>query len=654
MKRPSSQIRHKRQAAIFNFFILIILLLVSRSDLFSQELTKFQLEEGKQETWTLKLNDLCPYKPHFYRIKNQPGFITFAEQTNSILVGVGTVGTITAAINTTGLATGVHSGRVTVECLDCEKRRLTTSKIYYFELTVSNPIPKPDVTSLTSTPTTKPTSTSTEKPKPVEASTPPPTPTQMPDSTEAPTEPPESPTTPTQAKVPIETPVKTPLLPSSPAKLFLAQAIPRRDAVPTPAAEASPRPTSEIPAIPENPAAAEVANAGNLSYLALVLVLIFALLIGSLVGKKLFEKWKYGTNAINLRALKEAMALKEDLAGKWLKKRKSQNIHAIGVGKISGTENYCIQLFVENANGQMPDNPPIDLLPERFRKYPIVIYEMPRAEFITENSRSRAREAHDTIIGGISGANANLSNEYGTIGYFCVPTILHPIRKFHREVYLLSNSHVFANLSNVEKTAKDLIQQPSPGEYKKSKFIASLENFVPIKFDNDTDDPNFADAAIAKIFRGKRHKLEIPVIGKINDFVSRDRVEIRQNCRKFGRTTGYTEGQIFSIHLSIWIRYASTGQESFFKEQFLIVPADTHENFIQGGDSGSLLVDYDTKALGLICAGANSNTNFGLENLPDVDPESLVASITTEKIRSYGIANPISEVMKSLHVKLML
>lgn len=615
----------------------------------------------------MNLENKCSYSAQFY-INEKPDYLSFRR----LIIWVNPVSTklVVGTIDTSGLEIKVHHFTVVVECLNCVSGcRISSNYIFKFDLTVFKPAPLPiptptETPPLTETPPSIDAPKTFETPKSIETSapteTPPPTetsPTSNPaipyetaDVTETPT---VSPTK-TQAKVPTETPVKTPFLPSSAPKTLLALAIPSRDAAPTPGAEASPQPTPEIPAIPENPAPTEVANAGNLSYLALVLVLIFALLIGSLVGKKLFEKWKYGTNAINLRELKEAMALKEDLSGKWLKKRKSQNIHAIGVGKISGTENYCIQLFVENANGQMPDNPPIDLLPERFRKYPIVIYEMPRAEFITENSRSRAREAHDTLIGGISGANANLSNEYGTIGYFCVPTILHPIRKFHREVYLLSNSHVFANLSNVEKTAKDLIQQPSPGEHKKSKFIASLENFVPIKFDNDTDDPNFADAAIAKIFRGKRHKLEIPVIGKINDFVSRDKVEIRQNCRKFGRTTGYTEGRIFSIHLSIWIRYASTGQESFFKEQFLIVPADTHEDFIRGGDSGSLLVDYETKALGLICAGANSNTNFGPENLPDIDLESLVASIPTEKIRSYGIANPISEVMKSLHVKLML
>ncbi len=368
---------------------------------------------------------------------------------------------------------------------------------------------------------------------------------------------------------------------------------------------------------------------------------------------------KFLANGGNSSAsLKNAVSAKEELANSWLKKRKSKNIHAIGVGKIEGTENYCIQVFVEDADGQMLEDPPTHLLPKEYRNFPIVIYKMQRARFLgftvdlSENYGSKAREPHEMIVGGISGANTNLSGETGTIGYFCSPTILHPIRKFRKEVYLLSNAHVFADLSKTEKPGNDLIQQPSPGENKRHDFIASLEKFVPIKFDNDTEDPNFTDAAIAKLFPGKTHKLEIPHIGKILDFVPREKIELRTNCRKFGRTTGYTEGQIFSIHLSIWIKYGATNRESFFKEQFLIVPTAPHDDFVRGGDSGSLVADHENKALGLIFAGAASNTNFGLENLP-TDLEDLIPN-NEKKIRSFGVANPISEVMKSLNVKLMI
>jgi hypothetical protein len=453
--------------------------------------------------------------------------------------------------------------------------------------------------------------------------------------------------TPTIATAPLNdlAPAPSPSPGNTPAETSLSVS-PTQTPAATPAAA---RPDAEAP---QNQILPEPEPAGNLNYLPVILAVIVALLIGSIIAKKLFDKWKYGNNFANLGALKKAVKAKEELANNWMKKRKSKNIHAIGVGKIDGTDNYCIQVFVENADGQMLENPPVQLLPAEFRNFPIFIFEMPRAEFLSE-SFGNAKDPHKTIVGGISGANTNLSNEYGTIGYFCSPTILRPIRKFRKEVFLLSNTHVFANLSNPEKTVKDLIQQPSPGENKRHGFIASLENYVPIKFDNDTEDPNFTDAAIAKLLPNIAYKLEIPTIGKITDHVPEERVELRQKCRKFGRTTGYTEGKIFSIHLSIWIKYG-LGRESFFKEQFLILPEDAHDDFVQGGDSGSLVADHENRAIGLIFAGAGSNTNFGLENLPtDIDVQSLLEN-RGEKIKNYGVANPISRVLKDLNVKLTL
>jgi hypothetical protein len=502
------------------------------------------------------------------------------------------------------------------------------------------------------TPTPTPVDTSTPTP-PVDTSTPTPvdesTPTPVDESTPDPGGPRELGGTPaptedtTSSSAPTDTPGETSPSTESPTE--------------SPAESPSATPVSTpSPGILQNPPSDNFPGNNNLVYaagffaVAAVSAMVFTL-ISSIVAKKLFNKWKYGKNAVNLGALKKAIKAKEKLAKNWMRKRRSKNIHAIGVGKIDGTENYCIQVFVEHADGQMLENPPVQLLPAEYRKFPIFIFEMPRAVFLSGNY-ANAKDPHKTIIGGISGANTNLSNEYGTIGYFCSPTILRPIRKFRKEVFLLSNAHVFANLSKPEKTGKDLIQQPSPGENKRHGFIASLENFVPIKFDNDTEDPNFTDAAIAKLFPNVAYKLEIPVIGKIIDHIPKERVELRQRCRKFGRTTGYTEGKIFSIHLSIWIKYGS--KESFFKDQFLIVPEDAHDNFLQGGDSGSLVADHENRAVGLIFAGANSNMKFGLENLPlDLDVQSLLEN-RGGKIRSFGVANPISEVLKDLNVKLTL
>ncbi len=51
---------------------------------------------------------------------------------------------------------------------------------------------------------------------------------------------------------------------------------------------------------------------------------------------------------------------------------------------------------------------------------------------------------------------------------------------------------------------------------------------------------------------------------------------------------------------------------------------------------------------------AGLNKNFGFENLPtDIDVQSLLEN-RGGKIRNYGVANPISGVLKDLNVKLTL
>lgn len=392
-----------------------------------------------------------------------------------------------------------------------------------------------------------------------------------------------------------------------------------------------------------------------------VSAIFVSLILSSILAKRLFDKWKYGKNALNnLRGLKRAIGIKNELTEKWLKKRRSANIHAIGVGKIEGTDEFCIQVFVEDANGEMLEDPPTRLLPERYRSLPIVIYEMPRADFLSfrvnledDFSADEARRPHEILKGGISGANANLANDFGTIGYFFRPNFIdnaaHIFLKKH--VYLLSNSHVFADLNKDEKDDSDLILHPSPGDPAASKAVAELYDYTPIIFGGDVENPNFVDAAIAKLFSGQTHRKEIARIGKIENYLSKEQVELRSNCQKFGRTTGFTRGKIFSIHLSIWVKYSAKGKEAFFKDQFLIVPTD-NSSFVRGGDSGSLVVDDANNAVGLIFAGAGEKTALQFSDIEQaLDLENILAA-QTPRIEHFGVANSISDVMKTFRIKL--
>jgi hypothetical protein len=359
----------------------------------------------------------------------------------------------------------------------------------------------------------------------------------------------------------------------------------------------------------------------------------------------------------NYRRLKEVVKRKRELSSRYLRPGFSGNIHAVGIG-MSGSD-YCIQIFIHDRNDELWAGAGIADLPASYRGTPVVPIEMPFAGFLsgeddslTESSNTYPRgirEPQEVIIGGISGANTNLTGESGTIGYFCTRRSKLPRRK---ETYLLSNSHVFADLRKAGVDEGDLILQPSPGEPASNRPIGALTNFAPVKFDRGLNDPNHIDAAIAKLW-APQHKALLPLIGAVKGYVETKDVEIGEPVRKFGRTTGYTEGKLFSICLDIWIRYERTGQKAFFMDQFLVEPAGPRfEKFVSGGDSGSLLVDSGQHAIGLIFAGKSElpQSSSAPNPVTKIDP----AADQPVRIEGYGVANPIRDVLDELKIDLLI
>ena len=361
------------------------------------------------------------------------------------------------------------------------------------------------------------------------------------------------------------------------------------------------------------------------------------------------------------RLLKRVVKIKSELSSNYLRPGFSDTIHAVGIGKLDGGDDYCIQVFISDANEELWVGSGAAALPNNYRGVPLVLIEMPMAGFLStpsspvnpEQYPNGIREQQEVIIGGISGANTNLTGQSGTIGYFCTRKSKLPRRK---EIHLLSNSHVFADLRKATVDDGDLIMQPSPGEPGSNRPIASLISFSALKFDIDIKEPNHIDAAIAKLWGPQQHKPVIPLIGAVMGYVEKKDIEIGETARKFGRTTGYTEGHIFSIFLDIWIRYDRTGQSAFFKDQFLIEPdLPGLTKFVAKGDSGSLVVDGKQHAIGLVFGGM-AELPESLKSSAPVESNSETDSPASKpkRIESYGVANPISEVLDRLKIDLVM
>jgi hypothetical protein len=83
--------------------------------------------------------------------------------------------------------------------------------------------------------------------------------------------------------------------------------------------------------------------------------------------------------------------------------------------------------------------------------------------------------------------------------------------------------------------------------------------------------------------------------------------QLNMRVRKFGRTTGYTEGVIKLLNATVNVGYATAAgpRQAQFVGQVIAEPMS------QGGDSGSLIVDVtDSSAVGLLFAGSPLATIF--------------------------------------------
>ncbi len=230
-------------------------------------------------------------------------------------------------------------------------------------------------------------------------------------------------------------------------------------------------------------------------------------------------------------------------------------------------------------------------------------------------------ERHRPAPGGVSIGHPDITA--GTLG--CL------VRK-NGLLHILSNNHVLAN-SN-EAQVGDPILQPGPydGGQNPADQIAVLTDFIPIEISGVPSDCNVAgqivtglnkvaemlgketrlqavktqaaanlvDAAVARPVRDEDVSPEILQIGTIQDIAEG---ELGMKVKKSGRTTGFTEGEILQVDVTVNVQYG-TGRIAQFTDQLVAGPMS------QGGDSGSAVLDENNRLVGLLFAGSDNNTIF--------------------------------------------
>ncbi len=214
----------------------------------------------------------------------------------------------------------------------------------------------------------------------------------------------------------------------------------------------------------------------------------------------------------------------------------------------------------------------------------------------------------------IGGSVGHFQITAGTLGAFVTPR-----GGGGEEDWILSNNHVLANENRGRRG--DPVIQPgkADGGRNPRDVIGELHKFQPLKRRD-----NVMDAATATLSEGAEYLYDwLDGVGAITG-VRCGPLQIGETVFKVGRTTGTTEGRISAIEVDDLVVGFDMG-DIVFNGQIEIAPAD-NKPFSLGGDSGSLIVDSEQRAIGLLFAGNDVDATF---------------------------ANPIAEVLDALDVNLV-
>jgi len=157
--------------------------------------------------------------------------------------------------------------------------------------------------------------------------------------------------------------------------------------------------------------------------------------------------------------------------------------------------------------------------------------------------------------------------------------------------------------------------------------IGELGKVVKLKFGT-----NLVDAAVADLYEGI--EFDSVSIGKLGDLAGQASVfdlPSKATVHKVGRTTGQTSGRITAFDIdNVRVQYDMGVLR--FDNQIEIEGAGT-KAFSDSGDSGSLIVDDQLRAIGLLFAGGNVGGSNG---------------------KGLTYANPIETVLDALKVDLLI
>lgn len=281
------------------------------------------------------------------------------------------------------------------------------------------------------------------------------------------------------------------------------------------------------------------------------------------------------------------------------------------------------------------------IIPEKIEEVTTDVIEVGEIELLTSKGNLNRTKRNRPAQPGISIGHYKISA--GTFGAVVKD-------KETKKLLILSNNHVLANLTSGHDDRAEIgdpILQPGrhDGGEEENDIIGHLERFVPLKKKSSTSscqiangvenilngiselikfpyqikflrrmsEANLVDCAVAKPVSEDLIKSDILELGRIEGTV---KPEIGVEVIKSGRTSGVTTAKIRVINATVEVNVTAT-EKATFKNQIITGALS------KPGDSGSLVLNKDNKAVGLLFAGSNMST----------------------------ICNPINHVMEELEIE---
>ena len=298
-----------------------------------------------------------------------------------------------------------------------------------------------------------------------------------------------------------------------------------------------------------------------------------------------FAKSKRGQDVIpRPEAVVESAIIAETQAKNERELMAKENVIGVGVGlKTKGgkpSDTWCMLVLVEKkvAKDKLAKG---SLVPEMIDGVPTDVVETGPVEALAFNTKLRPAQP------GFSIGHYNITA--GTFG-----CLVRDLRAGDDEsnIRILSNNHVLANTNAA--SFGDAILQPGPfdgGEFP-ADSIATLDRCEEIVF--GASGYNLIDAALAKPTVSRN------VIAAIIGLVIPTGVSQAfplDPVLKVGRTTEVTAGTVIATNATIDVGYGAAGVAQF-RHQILTTA------MAAGGDSGSLLMNQNLEAVGLLFAGS--------------------------------------------------